>query len=310
MASRAKQNQLVKESNVVARAKIKPKTDSVWEERIISLLLARVRVGDKVFYEQTLSFEELNEGREMSSREHSEAKRAVDELGHKTYVMPYGWRGIDVYPIFQRILIDDKGNIRAKFNSELCEHFLELRKQFAIRSLPEFRQLSGTYAQQLFRFLNSWKSTVEVVVGIGELHEFLSTPPSFRENFKAFRMRVLEPVHKEISEKTSLSYMWEPIREGLRKVIAVRFSFQSAALANIATATAMKKEKTDIGELQKISNQCFEKLQRTGKKCVPKRTTKRCQFCMTRGRMFAIELSRKAQGTLPFDTEGSNSANS
>jgi plasmid replication initiation protein len=296
------QNQLVKESNAVARAKIKPKTDSVWEERIISILLAKVRVADRVFHEQVISFEELNAGRAMSSREYSEARRAIDELGHKTYVMPEGWRGIAVYPIFQYVMIDDDGNIRGKFNSALCEHFIDLRKQFAIRSLPEFRELSGTYAQQLFRFLNSWKSTKEVTIGIDELHEFLSTPPSFRENFKAFRLRVLEPAYKEISEKTSLYYTWEPVRKGLRKVESIRFSFQPAALTDIATA-ATKKKRTDNADVQRESNQCYEELQRTGKTCIPKRTTKRCQFCLTRGRMFAINYMAENQGKLPFEEE-------
>jgi plasmid replication initiation protein len=139
-----------------------------------------------------------------------------------------------------------------------------------------------------------------VTIGIDELHDFLSTPPSMRKDFREFRIYVLERAHKEICEKTSLDYTWEPIRKGLRKVEFIRFSFQPAELAAL---TAVKKEKTDIGELQKASNQCFEKLQRTGKTCVPKRTTKRCQFCTTRGRMFAMQLSRKDQGTLPFDTE-------
>jgi plasmid replication initiation protein len=301
---KAIQNQLVKESNAVARAKIKPKADSVWEERIISILLAKIRVDDKIFHEQTIPFEEMNGGRAMSSREYSEAKRAIDELGHKTYVMPRGWRGIAVYPIFQSVVIDDNGNIKARFNPELAEHFLELRKQFAIRSLPEFRELSGTYAQQLFRFLNSWKGAAEVTIGIDELHEFLSTPPSMRKDFKEFRLSVLERAYKEISEKTSLYYTWEPIRKGLRKVESIRFSFRPAvALAEVATNTAKKKKAAidDVSEIQRASNQCYEEFQRIGKACEPKRTTKRCQFCTTRGRMYAIKLIEENQMKLPFE---------
>jgi plasmid replication initiation protein len=294
-------NQIVKESNAVARAKIKPKADSVWEERVISILLAKVRIDDKIFHEQVISFEELNAGREMSSREHSEAKHAVDELGHKTYVMPEGWRGISVYPIFQYITIDDDGNIRGKFNPALCEHFLDLRKQFAVRSLPDFRKLSGTYAQQLFRYINSWKNVVDVTIEIDELHEFLSTPPSMRKNFKEFRKFVLERAHKEITEKTSLYYEWEAVKKGLRKVIAVRFIFDVVRAAKADAERVATQEKTKVlkttAELQHLSNQCWERLQRLKKKCTPKKSPK-CDFCTTRGRMWAIKYTEENQGKL------------
>ena len=134
-----------------------------------------------------------------------------------------------------------------------------------------------------------------------ELHEFLSTPPSMRKDFKEFRVEVLERAYNEITEKTSLYYTWEPVRKGLRKVESIRFSFRPAALTDIATTAKTKKKRTD-NDAQRESNQCYEELQRTDKTCVPKRTTKRCQFCMTRGRMFAIQYLRENQGKLPFET--------
>jgi plasmid replication initiation protein len=271
-------------------------------------LLAKIRVDDKVFHEQAITFKELNAGRELSSREYSEVKRAIDELGHKTYVMPKGWRGIAVYPIFQFITIDDNGNINARFNLNLCEHFLDLRKQFAIRLLPEFRQLSGIYAQQLFRFLNSWKNTVEITIRIDELHDFLSTPLSFRKDFKAFRTRVLERAHLEITENTSLEYTWEPIRKGLRKVEAVRFIFDSekaaAASKEMEEQTQKQKELAAVSELQRLSNQCHKRLKRLNRSCKPRKSEK-CNFCTTRGRMYAEKLVRETQGTLLLEDQGS-----
>jgi plasmid replication initiation protein len=299
------QNQIVKESNAVARAKIKPKTDSVWEERIISILLAKVRTNDKIFHKQAISFEELNAGREMSSLEHREAVKAVENLLSKVYIIPYSNRGIEGWPIFKHIKIDDDGNIEAQINSDLCEHFLDLRKQFALRSLPEFRQLSGTYAQQLFRYLNSWKNThVETTVKLDELHEFLSTPLSMKKDFKEFRLKVLERAHKEITEKTNLCYEWEPVKQGLRKVIAVRFIFDTARAAAAeaerqATQGKAKVLKT-IGELQHLSMQCWERLQGLKKKCKPKKSPK-CEYCTTRGKMAAIKYLEENQGKLPFD---------
>jgi hypothetical protein len=88
-----KTNYIVKESNAIARARIKPTTESVWEERIIAFLLAKVRVEDRAFHEQVMSFQDLNEGRAMSSSQHAEVSKAIERLADKKYVMPHGWRG-------------------------------------------------------------------------------------------------------------------------------------------------------------------------------------------------------------------------
>ncbi|GHT01918.1 hypothetical protein AGMMS50276_31060 [Synergistales bacterium] len=216
---------IIKESNAVARARIEPKTDSVWEERIIAALLSKIRTEDNVFYEQILSFEELNSAN-PSTQEYSAIKKAVKSLVHKVYFMPNGRRGLEGWPIFEHIKLNDDASIQAKINSALSVHLLELKNQFSLRSLPEFRALSGTYAQQLYRFLNSWKNADEVKVELKELHELLQTPESFREDFKDFRVNILEPVAKELNAKTSLKYDWKAICKGRGgKVIAIKFTF-------------------------------------------------------------------------------------
>jgi plasmid replication initiation protein len=276
-----KANYIVKESNAVARARIKPKTDSIWEERIIALLLTKIRVEDQIFHDQTITFKELNDGRAMSNSEHREVVKAVERLLGKAYIIPHDQRGIDGWPIFSYIGIDDDGNVQAKFNPDLCKHYLALREQFALRSLPEFRTLSGTYSQQLFRFLNSWKNNAEVTVDINELHEFLSTSPSMRKNFKEFRRALLERAHAEITEKTSLQYTWEPIRKGLRKVEAIRFSFGGSAIA--AESLLEKKANEERERLKKSALKCWTSLEKAGKECKPKARSKRCAICLEAG---------------------------
>jgi len=53
----------------------------------------------------------------------------------------------------------------------------------------------------------------------------LNTPESFRANFKAFRVRVLEKANKDINGMaTELSFEWESVKRG-KAVVAVRFVF-------------------------------------------------------------------------------------
>jgi plasmid replication initiation protein len=285
-----KSDVVVKESNIIAKAKLYPTPTSVWDERIIALIVAKNRFDDTVFKTHVISIKELADKTKLSTLQHREIKKTVKRLAQSIFGIPKGTRGEDYYPIFSMIGIDDDGNIAAQINVVLRPHYLELEREFALRSLPEFRALASTYSQQLFRFLNSWKKLGEKTVPIEELHNFLDTPPSFRKNFNAFKQYVLEVAHREITEenKTSLKYEWEPIKAGLRKVTAIRFIFRRVkALGN------GKREMTEdevIIELQSKSNQCFEKLQRTNKDCAPRPRSKTCRYCLERGRMYAKGL--------------------
>jgi plasmid replication initiation protein len=218
---------IVKESNTVARARILPPACSVWEERIIACLVAKNRQDDTAFAVHKISVGELAATARLSNDQHQKIRQAVKKLMQTGFEIPQQGRGVKFIPVFALIGIDDDGNIEAQINHLLKPHYLELDKQFALRSLPEFRALSSTYSQQLYRFLNSWKSEPEKIVSLEELHALLDTPQSFRKDFKAFRTRVLEVAHREINASTSLEFDWEPVKQGLRKTIAVRFTFRN-----------------------------------------------------------------------------------
>lgn len=292
----------VKESNVIARARIDPKVGSVWDERIIALIAAKNTREDKIFQEHVISVAELTGGKPLSTVQFKEAEKAIkDRLVRQTYVIPQGKRGFKAYPIFEYIAVDDDGNIKAKLNSALCEHFLDLKKEFAVRSLPAFSSLTSTYAQQLFRCLNSWKGLNEVVIPLDELHNLLSTPPSCRKNFKEMRTRVLEIAHREITspEKTAMFFDWQPVKEGLQKVVAIRFIF-NPALLNVKQETPEEQAKRELAETQSEAEDCWQMYQALNKKCRPGKRSKKCQFCTSRGRMWAHNYMEQNQNKLPF----------
>jgi plasmid replication initiation protein len=295
-----KKNQIVKESNALARARLMPTSGSVWDERVIAALAGRNRTDDCVFAEHVIDIKELaTSSEEFSASQLTELTKAITRLTRSYFQISKG-KDFMNYPIFAKIGLD--GNkLVGRFNSALKEHYLELKKQFAIRYLPEFKALSGTYSQRLFRFLNSWKDQIEIQFPLNELHEILMTPPSFRQNFKAFRIRVLETAHRDIVSNTGLVYAWEPIKQGQRKVVAVRFIFNLERAALVAKGeTQVQQEAENIFELQRLSNQCFERLKRLKHPCEPKKS-KKCDYCTTRGRMYAQKIVEQSQGNLPFE---------
>jgi plasmid replication initiation protein len=270
-----------------------PETGSLWDERIIAAIAGRNRTDEIEFREHIVDVKELSTPDGLSTSQYREIKKAITRLTRSYFQVLRRNGNFMNYPIFAKIGLED-GSVTGKFNPDLKEHYLELRKQFAMRSLPEFQALSSTYSQKLYRYLNSWRNEPETTVSLAELHETLATPPSFRKNFKSLRIRVLEVAHREINAETGLEFDWEPVKEGKRKVVAVRFIFDIRAARSAARKAALavvikpkrSPEDEEIDRLQAASNECFKKFyERIGKDCAPKKRSKRCQYCLERGRM-------------------------
>ena len=77
----------------------------------------------------------------------------------------------------------------------------------------------------------------------------LDSPASFRADFRQFRTRVIEKAHKDIHEKTSLRFEWEPVKAG-RSVEAIRFLFAPGrkAIAEAETKKALEEKTSPFAE--------------------------------------------------------------
>ena len=181
-------------------------------------------------------------------------------------------------PIFSIIGVNDNGTIVAQLNKALKDYFLNLNSgEFTLLCLPEFRQLTSIYSQILYRYLLSWRANGVVVVQIDELYDVLGVPPSIKKDFRNFRLRVLVPAQKEITDKTSLFFTWEGKTEGSRKITAIEFNFREKKHDLSVTAQMI--------EQQKESTACWMKHRDSGVKCKPDLRTNLCEYCVTRGPM-------------------------
>ena len=277
---------IVKESNAIARAQLRPQAESVWEERIISQIVAFNRIDDEEFPEADFMLGRLVDGRKkISGYVFQQIGKAVERLASTTYTIYHSRKKYDIFPIFSRISYDN-GIISAKLNPELKPYFLQLRREFSLRSLPEFRSLSSIYSQQIYRFLCSIRALDDTTVDIERLHFTTTAPDVLKANFSKFRARVLEPAEKEINSKTNLKFRWEPIKQG-RKVVAVRFIFDAGGAGVAAEAderTDVSGEHDELKKWQRLSNACYERHIKAGTTCKPRGGNK-CTYCRTRGRM-------------------------
>lgn len=298
--------EIVKKHNELVRAKIN--VASKTSSRILACLVATIRHDDTRFKEaytvpvkNYLPPDEDGKGGSQYKLVKEACRELIGATVEKEWQDPDGDPIFHTMPFFTSIKYR-KGNVEAKFNPEMSELLLQLRQFFTEYNLMEYLTLPSTYSQRLFEILKSWSSLPEVVLSVAELHEMLNTPPSFRADFKALRVYVLEKAHKDIHEKTTLRYEWKPVKAG-RSVSSIRFIFSPRRKA-LASA---EQEKAQQKKTSAASNKAFVTAldcARTKEGRCAKRDNKKsvCKMCMEQG--FCDEIRRAAARATEEQTTG------
>lgn len=215
----------VKQANELARAELEPRATSVWEERIIAEVAAFNHAADTEFPEAAFMVGRLIPSGRTDGKVLAAVGKACKLLARTVYKVQYSPTHYKIFPIFAAVEYHD-GIVSAKLNPELKPYYLQLKREFTLLSLPEFRTLSKMHSQQLYRLLSSWQGRESVELPLEQLHTLTGATQTQRKNFNEFSVRVLTPATQEINEKTGLKFHWEPIRgERGKKIAAVRFVF-------------------------------------------------------------------------------------
>ena len=246
--------EIVKKRNELVRSKIS--ISNVDGSRILANLIACVRHDDTQF-KDTYRVPVKDFMSDQGGKSYSNIKAMCRELAKATAEIeepdPDGPHPIfRIYTFFSSISYR-KGVVEARFNQEMQPLLLDLRRCFTQYNLMEYLTLPSLYSQKLFEILKSWSNAPEVILSVAELHHLLDTPPSFRADFKAFRVRVIEKAHEDIQEKTSLRFEWEPVKAG-RTVEAIRFLFapgrKAIAEAEVNKAKEDKRRRLESQRIQ------------------------------------------------------------
>lgn len=245
--------EIVKKHNELIRSKINVNTQTAG--KILACLVACIRPEDTHFKESySLNIKDYLSD---AGAQKKYIREACKELA--TATVETEWPDPDdpndfifyVMPFFSSIKYR-KGLIEAKFNAEMSGFLLELKSCFTQYNLIEYLKLPSSYSQRVFELLMSWRFKPEVVLSVSDLHKCLETPPSFRADFKAFRVYVLEKAQKDIHQHTTLRFEWQPVKAG-RTIEAIRFLFSSQRKAIAEAETKKAKE----AKQSRLNNQRF-----------------------------------------------------
>lgn len=117
------------------------------------------------------------------------------------------------------------GLIELNFTPEIAPHLLGLSARFTTYKLKHAASFESIYAWRLFEVFSSWRSTGVYKTTIEEFWKTMEAPPSCQKDFKALRVRVIEPSVKAIELHGGLVVAWIPRRSGARRVTSLEFRF-------------------------------------------------------------------------------------
>ena len=126
-----------------------------------------------------------------------------------------------------------EGWIELAFWHEVVPHLMMLRQQFTSYKLSQASALRSVYSWRLLELLSQFKSTGWLRIDIEEFAHAMDAPASYKKDFKALRIRVVEPAVHELINKDGILIEWEPVRAG-RKVTGLEFKFRSDPQGKLA----------------------------------------------------------------------------
>lgn len=246
---------LVKKSNSIIRTRIT--VQSVEASRILAHLITCIRVDEKrtdvrysvpaqdiIPYLGGDNYRHIKATCKELAGAFAESEEPDSEGGHPEYT---------VRPFFSELKYK-KGVITAMFNPVMKDYLFELKSCFTTYNLTEYLSLPSLYSQRIFEIVKSLANVKEgeAIISMADLHRFLDTPKSSRQNFAEFRRYVMDKAYKDITEKTSFRFEWEPVKVG-RSVEKIRFIFSGGKKA----LAQKEQEKAKEEKRQRLINQRF-----------------------------------------------------
>jgi len=196
----------VKISNAVARMRYSSNEyvkTSRWEGRIIAIVAAQVSIEDDEFreYKIPIRFLEKIAGLKKSGNLSKRLLEVARTLA-KRYIEIEGQNGWAFYSLFSEChYIKGDKHITVRFDPDLKDHYIGIKKHFTTFILDEYLSLPSTYSQHLYHFLRSWDDQIgrELKFSVEYLHKKLNAPTYMRKNYAEFKRYALDIAKKSIS---------------------------------------------------------------------------------------------------------------
>lgn len=215
---------IVKKDNDLVRTKIS--IDSVTSGRILASFISCINKNC-----QENSLIELDAKLFLDSSyggsDYTKLKNCIRSLGSAFAEVEIFGKKKNIFesvPFFKFVSCHN-GKIYGIFNDLIFPLLSDLGKNFTKYSLAEYIRLPSIYSQRVFEILKSWERLKKdkIEISLSNLMHMMNVPETLEE-YKNFKVRVLDKSTKDINELTSLKFSWKPLKNG-RSVEKIEFKF-------------------------------------------------------------------------------------
>lgn len=189
-------------------------------------------------------------------------------------------------------IVDGQIVINFRFDPELKDYLLQLKRDYTKYHYKEIVQLKSRYAIRLFQLLKSNRdkqkghisNTAHITYSLEELRAKLGLTDSHKL-YKNFKRKVILIAQKQLQENTSISFDFKEKKNG-RKVVGITFSVSfNTPLQSLTERNLFNLPDFDENQLDDLGKQVYEKVEKWG--ITPKRVM---EICKSKSQDYIFEM--------------------
>lgn len=226
--SSSKEIQIIKKDNRLIEAKYKL---SIHQQRILYTLLDIIHTTDEDFKHYKINIADIARKFELETSQYlySQMQEAMSDLVTKKITFNEGEDTIVMAWLSYARYRKGQGSVEISFHKDLKPYLLQLKSHFTQYQLSAVAQFKSAYSIRFYELLKMYEylgkgGQFYREFTIQELRDYMQMEKGIYENFKDFRIRVIEPSLKEITNFSDLKIVQVDYLKTGRAVSDVRIT--------------------------------------------------------------------------------------
>ncbi len=226
--SSSKEIQIIKKDNRLIEAKYKL---SIHQQRVLYTLLDIIHTTDDDFKHYKINIGDIARKFELETSQYlySQMQEAISDLVTKKITFNDGDDTVVMAWLSYARYRKGQGNVEISFHKDLKPYLLQLKSHFTQYQLSAVAQFKSSYSVRFYELLKMYEylgkgGQFYREFTIKELRDYMQIEKGIYENFKDFRIRVIEPSLKEITNFSDIKIVQVDYMKTGRAVSDVRIT--------------------------------------------------------------------------------------
>lgn len=202
---------------------------TLWEMRVLLIMLSRISRYDNDFKEYTLDLKDFKKEFDLANdgRAYQRIKKACDDLMEKKIIVRNKLEDGTVEETKINMITDYTRNlnrstyIKISFHPKMKPYLLQLKTEFLKYEFKNVAKLPTPYAIRIYELAKQYQVIGNRMIDISELKTMLRVENKYKQ-YSHLRTRILEPSIIHINEYTDINLSYEEIKSG-KKVVKLKF---------------------------------------------------------------------------------------